>query len=58
MMICYALESRSPLYTLVFAIACVAASVYGWLAGAWPFTVIEAVWAVVAFRKWLRRRAA
>ncbi|HZV77217.1 MAG TPA: hypothetical protein VFF63_05645 [Candidatus Babeliales bacterium] len=58
MMISYALEARATGYTLAFAIACVAASVYGWLAGAWPFGVIEAVWAAVAFRKWLHRRAA
>jgi len=58
MMLCYALEARAVAYTLAFAIACVAASAYGWLAGTWPFGVIEAVWGVVAFRKWLVRRAA
>jgi hypothetical protein len=52
MMICYALEGRGRAYTLVFAFACVAASAYGWLAGTWPFGVVEAVWAIVAFRKW------
>lgn len=56
MMLFYALEDRAPLYTFAFALACVAASAYGWLAGAWPFGVVEAVWAIVAFRKWLRRR--
>ncbi|MBV8149407.1 MAG: hypothetical protein JO092_09975 [Candidatus Eremiobacteraeota bacterium] len=52
MMVSYALESRSRAYTLVFAFACMAASAYGWLAGTWPFGVIEAVWAVIALRKW------
>ncbi len=57
MMACYALEDRAPAYTLGFAGACAAASAYGWLAGTWPFGVVEAVWAVVALRKWMRRRA-
>jgi hypothetical protein len=52
MMIFYALESRHRGYTLAFSVACVAASAYGWLVGAWPFGVVEAIWAIVAFRKW------
>lgn len=52
MMVCYALEGRNRAYTLAFAFACIAASAYGWLAGTWPFGVVEAVWAIVAFRKW------
>jgi hypothetical protein len=56
MMFFYALEERAPSYTFGFALACIAASVYGWLAGTWPFGVVEALWAIVAFRKWLRRR--
>jgi hypothetical protein len=57
MMLCYALETRSPLFTLAFSVACVAASVYGWLAGTWPFGVVEGVWAIVAFRRWLVQRS-
>jgi hypothetical protein len=30
--------------------------VYGWLAGAWPFAVVEAIWALVAFRRWWYQR--
>ncbi len=52
MMAFYALEHRSPWYTLGFAAACAAASVYGWLAGTWPFGVVEAIWALVALRKY------
>lgn len=52
MLICYALESRSPRFILVFAGACVLASVYGFLQGAWPFGLVEAVWSVVAVRRW------
>jgi hypothetical protein len=54
MMLCYALERRGRIYTLVFALACAAASAYGWLSGTWPFGVVEAVWAVIALRKWAK----
>jgi hypothetical protein len=57
MLVCYALEARSRWYILAFAVACALGSVYGFLQGAWPFGLIEAVWAVVALRRWsLRRR--
>jgi hypothetical protein len=52
MMVAYALERRSPWWVLVFAVACAASSAYGWLAGAWPFGVVEAVWCLVALRRW------
>ena len=48
----YALEDRSPWFVLAFAGACMLASVYGFLQGAWPFGLVEAVWSVVAFRRW------
>lgn len=56
MMIFYALEPRSPRFTLAFAVACLGSSLYGWLAGTWPFGIVEAVWALVALRKWWRLR--
>jgi hypothetical protein len=55
MVVCYALEGRSLLFVLAFAGACLTASVYGFLAGAWPFGVVELVWAGVAVRRWRRR---
>lgn len=58
MLITYALESRSAAFVLAFAAACAASSLYGFLQGAWPFGFVEAVWSVVAFRRWWRRRAA
>jgi hypothetical protein len=58
MMLCYALEERSPRFVLAFAGACLLASAYGFLQGAWPFGVVEAVWAAVALRRWQRRIAA
>jgi hypothetical protein len=53
MLVTYALEERSRRATLAFA--CALGSIYGFLQGAWPFGIVEAVWAVVAFRKWFRR---
>lgn len=58
MLVMYALEERSAFYTLGFAGACLLASLYGFLQGAWPFGVVEAVWTLVALRKWRRLRAA
>lgn len=52
MLICYAFEQRSPWWILGFACACVLGSVYGFLQGAWPFGVVEAIWAGVAVRRW------
>jgi hypothetical protein len=33
-------------------------SLYGFMQGAWPFGVVEAVWALVALWRWRRVRAA
>src|ERR1041385_6077908 len=52
MLIFYALERRSPWFIFAFALACALASVYGFLQGAWPFGAVEAVWSVVALRRW------
>jgi hypothetical protein len=58
MLLCYALEDRSPNWILAFAAACLLASAYGFLQGAWPFGIVEAIWALVALRRWSRRRSA
>ncbi len=58
MLVFYALEDRSPLFILAFAGACAFASLYGFLQGAWPFGVVEAVWAGVALHRWRTRMAA
>jgi hypothetical protein len=55
MLICYALEDRSPAFILAFAGACALGSIYGFMQGAWPFGVVEAIWAVVAARRWWLR---
>ena len=56
MLVFYALEDRNPLYVLAFAAACALASIYGFLQGAWPFGVVEAIWAGVAVKRWDDRR--
>jgi hypothetical protein len=53
MLACCAFENRSPWYILGFAIACMLGSLYGFLQGAWPFGLVEAVWSMVALRRWL-----
>ena len=56
MLVCYAMEARSRWWTLAFAGSCALGSAYGFLQGAWPFGLVEAVWAMVAARKWWTRR--
>jgi hypothetical protein len=53
MLVCYALENRSHWFVLAFAGSCMLGSAYGFLQGAWPFGLVEAVWSVVAFRRWI-----
>lgn len=55
MLVCYALEDRSHGFILAFAVACALGSAYGFLQGAWPFGLVEAVWAMVALRRWRGR---
>ncbi len=52
MLVTYALEGRSHWFTLAFAGACLLGSIYGFLQGAWPFGIIETIWAGVAVNKW------
>jgi hypothetical protein len=52
MMAMYALEGRGRGFVLAFAAGCALSSSYGFLSGAWPFGVVEAVWAVIALRRW------
>ncbi len=51
MMAMYALERRGSRFVLAFAAGCGLSSVYGFLAGAWPFGVVEAIWMLIAFRR-------
>ena len=52
MLVCYALEHRSHWFVLAFAGACALGSAYGFLQGAWPFGLVEGIWAIVAVLRW------
>jgi hypothetical protein len=52
MMAMYALERRGRRFVLAFAAGCLLSSAYGFLSGAWPFGVVEAIWAGVAVRRY------
>jgi hypothetical protein len=60
MMAMYALERRGTVFIAAFAVGCALASSYGFLSGAWPFGSVEAIWALIAGRRYwtARRRAA
>jgi hypothetical protein len=51
----YALEARASWCVFAFALSCMMASVYGFLAGTWPFGLVEAIWSLVALRRWWLR---
>jgi hypothetical protein len=59
MLVTYALENRSHWFVLAFAGACLLGSIYGFLQGAWPFGLVEAVWSMVALYRWrlIKQRA-
>jgi hypothetical protein len=52
MMAMYALERRGRGFVLAFAAGCALSSGYGFVSGAWPFGVVEAIWALIALRRW------
>jgi hypothetical protein len=55
MMVMYALEARGRTFILAFCVGCLLSSIYGFLSGAWPFGVVEVIWAGVAFRRFIIR---
>lgn len=56
MMLMYALEHRDRRFILAFAVGCALSSSYGFLSGAWPFGVVEALWCLVAVRRYVTSR--
>lgn len=56
MMLMYALERRGPGFVLAFAVGCALSSSYGFLAGTWPFGVVELVWSGIAVGRYTRLR--
>lgn len=58
MLVSYWLEPRSKWFVLVFAVASAATAAYSGLVEVYPITVIEFLWAMVAFRRFLVRTRA
>ena len=56
MMFSYWMEPRSKWFVLAFAAGSAATSLYSGLVEAYPITVIEAVWAVIAVQRFLSRQ--
>ena len=56
MMLMYALEHRHRSFILAFACGCALSSTYGFLAGTWPFGVVESVWTVIALQRYRTAR--
>jgi hypothetical protein len=51
MMVMYALEHRHRAFVALFGVGCLLSSAYGFISGAWPFGIVEAIWAVIAWRR-------
>jgi hypothetical protein len=54
MVVTYSLERRSRWFVLAFAVACILGSAYGFLQGAWPFGIVEVIWAAIAAYRFSR----
>ena len=57
MMAMYALERRGDEFVAAFAMGCALSSVYGFLSGAWPFGAVEAIWSLIALRRYRTAKA-
>lgn len=57
MLVFYAFEDASSWCVLGFAACCALSSAYGFMVpGAWPFGFVEAVWTLIALKRWQKRR--
>jgi hypothetical protein len=56
MMLMYALERRGPVFVAAFAVGCALSASYGFLAGTWPFGVVELIWSGIAVRRYVQLR--
>lgn len=56
MLVMYALERRHRGFILAFAAGCALSSAYGFLAGTWPFGVIELIWCGIALWRYRSTR--
>ena len=51
MLLFYALERRGRVWIVALALACWTSALYAWLAGVWPFSIVESVWGFVALAR-------
>ena len=51
MVLAYSLEDRSHRWVAVFAVGCASTAVYGVLTRSWVFAALEAIWTLVAMRR-------
>jgi hypothetical protein len=58
MMLFYAFEDASVWCVLGFAISCALVSIYGFMQGAYPIAIVEAIWTLIALKRWQKRRLA
>jgi hypothetical protein len=58
MLVTYALEKYNAWFIFLFTIACALGSIYGFLQGAWPFGLVEAIWSLIALKRWWSVRRA
>ena len=58
MVTAYMLERRSAWFILIFAGASIATAIYSGLAEVYPIAVIEAIWSVIALRRFLEAHQA
>ncbi len=52
MMLMYGFERRHRGFVVAFAVGCLLSSAYGFLSGAWPFGVVELIWAGLALQRY------
>ncbi len=53
MMLMYAFEKRGRVFIALFALGCLLSSAYGFISGAWPFGAVEAIWSLIAIRRYV-----
>jgi hypothetical protein len=44
---------RRTRFVVAFVVGCALSSAYGFLAGTWAFGVVEAIWSLIALRRYL-----
>lgn len=51
------IAGANALIVVAFAVGCALSSSYGFLAGTWPFGIVEGIWSLMALKRYLDQRA-